>query len=558
VRLLLSALCTVALTVTMAPAAEAREAPISATVLIRVRGTIRVEAGRFPGGPPEVTDLPDVEIGTGTGFVVSAGGYIVTNHHVVSDDTFDVERQGQKARVSLDVQSIEVVFPPAGGRSQRFAATLVGSDETVDLAVLFVSASELPSAALGDSDAVASGDAVRALGYPLGDLLEVARSGRDGSAPDVTSSPGAVSALRMDDRDELAYLQTTATLNPGNSGGPLVDQDGYVVGVVRMQVRGATGIGFAIPINRVKRFLASRGLDHHLPARTLTLGGPYVSREKGLSVRLPYGFQDESQTRLRVEAPFDGITLRIDRVASAWRLEQIEQVLLTERLFEPLSWTRQAGRGPSKPIGRSAGGSARAAQGSAELAMEYALAELSGERLMARYVGPADAIAFNRGTLRASLASLEGVPLVAPDAGAGLAITWATAVNAMAPLPALPLPSGWVVEPGVTSSCSGLPAVERGVTASPPHDFTITLRAGWMLETALDAATAAARCAPRRPDAAAASYTGSTDWLGTPYTIEGVFVERNRRLLHLQAVAPEGKASAARAVLDAWVDQLGR
>jgi S1-C subfamily serine protease len=114
-----------------------------------------------------VTELRDVEIGTGSGFVVSAGGYIVTNHHAVADGTLEVERKGQRARIRLDVRDIEVLFPSelaGAGRPQRFSATIVASDETVDLALLYVTASGLSVAALGDSDAVVSGEPVRRSG----------------------------------------------------------------------------------------------------------------------------------------------------------------------------------------------------------------------------------------------------------------------------------------------------------------------------------------------------------------------------------------------------------
>jgi len=547
------ALCTLPLPV------EARDTPTNATVLIRIRGTVRVSAGLWPGAPPEVTEFRDVEIGTGSGFVVSADGYIVTNHHAISDDTFEIERQGRKGRVSVHVQSIEVQFPSdtavGSNRSQRYSATVVSSDETLDLAVLFVSGAGMPVAALGDSDAVVSGEPVRALGYPLGDLLDVARTGRDERAPAVTTSPGAVSALRLDDRGDVAYLQTTATLNPGNSGGPLVDQDGYVVGVVRMQVRGASGIGFAIPVNRVKRFLTSRGLDHQLPSRSLELGAVYAPRVKGLSVQLPYGFQDESPTRLHVEAPFAGITLRVDRVASPWRSDQIEQLLLAGQLFERSSWTRRAA-GNTPKSGALRVVSARTTDGADEFAMEYVLTELRGERLIARYIGPADAVAFNRSTLRASLATLEGVPLVAENASLTRELTWANALNIDSSLRSLPLPVGWLVEPGETSSCGGLPPVEAGLTASPPGDFTITLRAGWLSESPLNAASVAARCSSRRTANGPTSYVAAANWLGTSYTIEGVFVERGQRLLHLQLVAPADKATAMSAMLAAWIKQL--
>ena len=76
---------------------------------------------------------------------------------------------------------------------------------------------------------------------------------------------GSVSAARSDDAGNTAYLQTSATVNPGNSGGPMVDEDGYVLGVVRLKLRDADGIGFAIPINAVKDFLALSGYDQLLP-----------------------------------------------------------------------------------------------------------------------------------------------------------------------------------------------------------------------------------------------------------------------------------------------------
>ena len=188
--------------------------------------------------------------------------------------------------------------------------------------------------------------------------------------------------------------------------------------------------------------------------------------------------------------------------------------------------------------------------------MEYVLTEQRGERLIARYIGPADAVAFNRSTLRASLATLEGVPLVAENASLTRELTWATALNIDSSLRSLPLPVGWLVEPGETSSCGGLPPVEAGLTASPPGDFTITLRAGWLSESPLNGASAAARCSSRRTANGPTSYVAAANWLGTPYTIEGVFVERSQRLLHLQLVAPADKATAMSATLAAWLNQL--
>ena len=157
-------------------------------------------------------------------------------------------------------------------------------------------------------------------------------------------------------------------------------------------------------------------------------------------------------------------------------------------------------------------------------------------------------MAFHRSTLRASLATLEGVPLIAESASLTRELTWAPAPNIDSALRSLPLPAGWIVEPGETSSC--------GLSASPAGDFTITLRAGWLSESPLTAAAAAARCSSRRTTNGAAFYVAAANWLGTSYTIEGVFVERSQRLLHLQLVAPADKATAMSAMLAGWLKQL--
>lgn len=544
----------------ISPTVDAKDPPTASTVLIRVRGTIRIEATAFPGAPTEVTVLRDVEIGTGSGFVVSQDGYIVTNHHAVADDVIDIEQQGQKARLAIAIDRIEVALPPdsAAGLPQRYSASLVASDPELDLAVLYVSAPRLPVAALGDSDVVVSGDPVQALGYPLGDLLEVARTGRQDAAPAVSTSPGAISALRTDDQGELAYLQTTAALNPGNSGGPLVDQDGYVIGVVRMRVRGASGLGFAIPVDRVKRFLASVGIDHQLPVRSLDLGSVFAPPGKGLALQVPDGFQDEPRTRTRVDAAVGPVNLRIDRIASAWRAEQIEQVLMSGQVFEQLSWTRQA-RPPRPRVPEFTTGTATAVAGrDDEMAMEYALLEVGRERLVARYVGPADAIAFNRGTLRASLASLEADPLIARDFAGQQGAKWVPSAGFTTQPPSIPIPDGWLAEAGGAPQCQGLPAADSALTASPDDDFTVTFRAAWIPAAGLDAAAAAARCSSRRAGFGAASYAGATDWFGASYTIEGVFLQAGDGLLHLQHAAPVAKAAPTRDLFASWLTLLRR
>lgn len=159
----------------------------------------------------------------GSGFVVHPDGYLVTNAHVVGSAT-----------------TVEVRL--ATGR--RLRGTVVGRDRRVDLALVKVDApGKLPVVPLGDSNVLRVGELVLALGHPFG--LEqtvsfgiVSRKG----APLVAAAPG------------FDYVQTDAAVNPGNSGGPLVNMAGQVVGVNTMAARNAT-IGFAIPANLVKGLL---------------------------------------------------------------------------------------------------------------------------------------------------------------------------------------------------------------------------------------------------------------------------------------------------------------
>jgi len=120
-----------------------------------------------------------------------------------------------------------------------------------------------------------SGAAVRALGYPFGDALEIGKPDTTLEfVPDVTVSRGAVSRLRRDVSGEVRYVQTTAPLNPGSSGGPIVFEDGYVVAVAQrgLSAKVGSGVGFGIPVNLVRQFLRRHGFDrrprHGSPRRS--------------------------------------------------------------------------------------------------------------------------------------------------------------------------------------------------------------------------------------------------------------------------------------------------
>lgn len=165
--------------------------------------------------------------GTGTGIVMTADGYIITNQHVVEG--------GMSIEVLLEDQSI-------------YEATLVGADAISDLAVLKIEASGLTPAEFGDSDATQVGDIVVAIGDPLGIELRG------------TMTDGIISAINRDvttDGRTLTLLQTNAQLNNGNSGGPLINAYGQVIGINTMKMgnyysSSVEGIGFAIPIATAK------------------------------------------------------------------------------------------------------------------------------------------------------------------------------------------------------------------------------------------------------------------------------------------------------------------
>ena len=166
-------------------------------------------------------------ISSGTGFIISENGYVVTNYHVV---------EGAK--------TIYVTTH----NDEKFPATLVGQDSTNDVAVLKVEATGLPHVTLGSSDALNVGDQVVAIGNPLGDLT-------------ATLTVGYVSAKDRDVTTEGAtinMIQTDAAINSGNSGGPLFNMKGEVVGITTAKYSGSSssgatieGIGFAIPIDDV-------------------------------------------------------------------------------------------------------------------------------------------------------------------------------------------------------------------------------------------------------------------------------------------------------------------
>jgi len=188
------------------------------------RGVVQIQVSSEASSPFGGTQTQQAE---GSGFVYDLNGHIVTNQHVVAG-----------------AKSIQVTF----WNHKTYDATLVGSDPSTDLAVVKVSApeSQLHPLTLGDSNAVAVGDAVVAIGSPFG-LSETVTSGIVSALHRQMTSPAKFTIPNS--------IQTDAAINHGNSGGPLLNSEAQVIGVnsqIESDSGGSDGVGFAIPSNTVR------------------------------------------------------------------------------------------------------------------------------------------------------------------------------------------------------------------------------------------------------------------------------------------------------------------
>jgi serine protease Do len=168
---------------------------------------------------------PQILRGTGSGFIVSNDGYIITNHHVVEGAT------------SVTVRLLD---------RREFTAKVIGSDENTDIAVIKIDARGLSPVAFGNSDGARIGEWVLAIGNPLGEQLSfTVTSG-------IVSAKGRALSLGNQPGGIQDFIQTDAAINPGNSGGPLVNVRGEVIGInsaIASETGYYSGYGFAIPIN---------------------------------------------------------------------------------------------------------------------------------------------------------------------------------------------------------------------------------------------------------------------------------------------------------------------
>jgi S1-C subfamily serine protease len=237
---------------------------------------------KFFGDQPDDPSADRVERGTGSGFILSKDGRILTNAHVVQGaDEVDVILKDQR----------------------RFKGKVLGLDPVTDVAAIQISAADLPTVTLGNSDTLIPGQWAIAIGNPLG--------------LDNTVTAGIISATGRSSREvgitdkRVNFIQTDAAINPGNSGGPLLNDRGEVIGINTAIRADAQGLGFAIPIataQRIAEQLFSKGKADH----------PFLGIQMtDLSPQIKEKINQSGEANLKVSADRGVVVLKVARNSPA-------------------------------------------------------------------------------------------------------------------------------------------------------------------------------------------------------------------------------------------------
>jgi len=227
------------------------EAEIGSQVL-QIKGGSIYKASQARGAATDDDDQP--RTGTGSAFVVNSNGYLVTCAHVVEDATTIRVKLGEKT----------------------YTARLVATDQQQDLAIIKISAKDLPVLPLANSKQVQLAQEVRAVGYPLSDVL--------GSS--IKVSRGTISGIVP--REGKKLFQVDAPINPGNSGGPLVNNRGAAIGVASAKLAGQaiSNVGFAVPANEARRLLEENDITCQGNGAKKALSGPDLAKRVTPAVAL--------------------------------------------------------------------------------------------------------------------------------------------------------------------------------------------------------------------------------------------------------------------------------
>ncbi len=206
------------------------------------------------------------QVGSGSGFIVTEDGLIVTNKHVVSD--------------------IDATYTVVQSGGKEFEAKVLARDPNNDVAILKIEGTGFPVLPLGDSDKIKVGQTAIAIGNPLGEFANsVSRGIISGMKREVTAGSGFGQEERLTN-----IIQTDAAINPGNSGGPLFDINGRVIGINVAVAQGAENIGFALPINDVKRSIAQVRENGRIITPYIGVRYVLLNEESAKTLNLPYSY----------------------------------------------------------------------------------------------------------------------------------------------------------------------------------------------------------------------------------------------------------------------------
>lgn len=269
--------------------------------------------GNFFG--EQMPRFPDrqIERGTGSGFIISSDGRILTNAHVV--DGTD-----------------QVTVTLKDGRTLQ--GKVMGSDPVTDVAVVKIEADNLPTVSLGDSEKLQPGEWAIAIGNPLG-LDNTVTTG-------IISATGRTSSQIGVPDKRVAFIQTDAAINPGNSGGPLLNAQGQVIGINTAIIQNAQGLGFAIPINKAQQIsdqLITKGkVEHAYLGIQMVEITPELKQElkdsKGLSLKEDQGVLI---ARVMPNSPADQAGLKAGDVIQSIKDQPVTDPSVIQQTVENLS-----------------------------------------------------------------------------------------------------------------------------------------------------------------------------------------------------------------------------
>src|ERR1043166_3749820 len=237
-----------------------------AVVFIKSERRERVTNRRLPPGFEDffqVPRRPQIEQGSGSGFIVSKDGYILTNNHVV---------QGAD-RVTVRLYD-----------NREFTAKTIGTDPATDVAVIKIQATDLPTVRLGDADSTDIGNWVLAIGNPLGEAFTFTVT-----AGIVSAKGRLIAGLNQSRYAIQDFIQTDAAINPGNSGGPLVNVQGEVIGInsaIASETGYYAGYGFAIPINLARTVMTQLIATGHVARAVMGVSIKDATQEDAQAVGL--------------------------------------------------------------------------------------------------------------------------------------------------------------------------------------------------------------------------------------------------------------------------------